>query len=499
MSKVLDEIVADLISFDPEFAKIEKDIRVLAQKMLVAKPHSEIDASFKKRLKNELLARAAQLKSMPSKSSFNPFKMQKFFYSLAGAAVALAVLFGVQNFNRVIPSSDSVAKFTVQSVAPRAFGSLAAGTGAVPATGRGGGGGAMTADSKIAPDLETYKYVYRGTLNLPSGEVEVLRRVKNSAATASLANSLAKFDFGLLDMSALQNVQVQNYNIVEDRDFGYAAFVNFEDGSVSLNQNSLKWPNPYLNCTAPDCYESLRLGRADMLSDAQILAAADELISQFKVNLKNYGAPEIIYDWQSELARFTGAESDFYFPESASVIYPLQVENKFVYNSSGDKEGLSVNVDQRSGRATNLYGLATQDYESSKYAAVTDEALFRKFLERGGLWWGGYLSEGANVVEIELGQPEQILLKYWNYANGASEELILPALRFPVISQNPNIYQKSVVVPLVAEILEQQDSIQPPILFREDVAVPVEAPKNEAVKNESEPSNTEGSNSKTLR
>ena len=84
MQKLINEIVTDLIKVDPEFAGMEKDLRKLVQKFLAAKPEAKIDAVFKKRLQNELRARAAELKikrGSDSKKPFNLFPMQKLAYS----------------------------------------------------------------------------------------------------------------------------------------------------------------------------------------------------------------------------------------------------------------------------------------------------------------------------------------------------------------------------------------------------------------------------------
>ena len=50
MQNLINEIVADLIALDSEFASLEEDLRKLVQKLLAAKPDAEIDEAFKKRL-----------------------------------------------------------------------------------------------------------------------------------------------------------------------------------------------------------------------------------------------------------------------------------------------------------------------------------------------------------------------------------------------------------------------------------------------------------------
>ena len=506
MPKIIDEIFADLISLDPEFAKIEPEIRALAAKMISAKPDCAIDSEFKNYLKNELLARIDEMKNVPPKSSFNFFPMQKLFFALGGAAVAIAVFVGVQNFDRIFaptPDSfesknfvvfDSDGEPKIVATGERAFGSLAGESVDLASStmaGKGGGGGiAPGVDTIIAPtDFEIYKYIYDEPIRFSLDEVAVLRRVKNSESSTNLARSLAQFDFDLVDLGALRDLEIQNFNLVENREYGYSVAVDLANGSISVNQNWEKWPDPYRDCIDSSCYENLRLQKSDMLTESEIIAIADELVRKFGVDLANYGAPEIQNNWKRELARFEGDESDFYFPESVSVVFPFEIDGKTVFTSGGTPDGITVTVNQRFGRAIGIYGLSSQNYESSNYAAVTDENLFRKFLERGGVS-GGYFSEGGKIVEVALGEPEEVLLRHWNYSDGENEELILPAMRFPIVSDNPNIYQAAVVVPLVAEILEQQNSAPPPMLLEEGI-LEIQKVEADAEQNNSEPDDSE--------
>jgi hypothetical protein len=182
--------------------------------------------------------------------------------------------------------------------------------------------------------------------------------------------------------------------------------------------------------------------------------------------LSTYGTPETENSWRDQLAMQENKQ-DFYYPDTAAVIYPLEVNGQTAYGSAGDKEGVRVTVNMRQKKVANVWGLMTQAYQSSAYQAVADEVLFKKFLERGGLF-GFYQVEGAKEVEVPLGEPQLVYLKYYQFKPGENNtELLVPAYLFPILEKpEPYFYQKSVVVPLAAEILQEADQQPSPVLFQ---------------------------------
>ncbi|MFH1375795.1 MAG: hypothetical protein ABIH35_03960 [Patescibacteria group bacterium] len=496
--KLVTEIVNDLIAVDSEFAGMGEDLQKLVKKLIEARPDAILDENFKKQLRSELRIKAQELKGETTEDSesspeqiSNLFKMQKLIYSLAGAALAVIVFFSYQQYGSEIFLMKGLDFETgIEKVESQAFGSLAQDVPAEAAFGRGGGGGGgggapeMMDMSMPAPEYTVDKFIYKGDISLPVGGINVLRRVKDAVSTGNLVRSLTKLDFDLADLGVFQEAKLQNFNIVEDKDFGYMASVDLRESNISLSQNYQRWPDPYRDCSyesEPDCYDSLRLGESDMLTDSEVLRVAAEFVNQFGINLANYGEPKIAYSWKEELARME-AEEDFYFPESVSVTYPLLIEGMPVYNQGGGEEGLNVTVDQRNKKVSGIWGLNTQLYQSSEYEAVSDEALFRRFLEKGGLW-GWIPPEDAEVKinEIILGEPEEVLMKHWKYEDGENEELIIPALRFPVLetAEDRYFYQEAVVIPLAAEILVEREAEPPFIGIPEPMPLETEVPEEE--------------------
>jgi hypothetical protein len=158
-----------------------------------------------------------------------------------------------------------------------------------------------------------------------------------------------------------------------------------------------------------------------------------------------------------------------------TVQYPLVVDGREVWEQGGyERSGLSVNVNIRTMKVTSFYGLQTQNYQSSNYAAETDKDRLLKFALQGDLWpQGNYPVENFQVkeVEVKLGTPEVKFMRYWKYDVNQSIELLVPALVFPVLETTPadgSFYKSAVVIPLAKEVLdsaEANNTITPPAIL----------------------------------
>jgi hypothetical protein len=145
----------------------------------------------------------------------------------------------------------------------------------------------------------------------------------------------------------------------------------------------------------------------------------------------DYGAPEVRNDG--------GA---------LSVFYPEAVNGMAVYSTSGEKIGLTVNVDTRYQQVESVYGLEVQNYDASSYGAIVDTANIIARAEQGAM--GASASAGASSAtgaaaatqEIGLGTPTRA---YVDEGNG----LLIPAFVFPVVGSDAYAAGSVVMVPLV--------------------------------------------------
>ena len=152
----------------------------------------------------------------------------------------------------------------------------------------------------------------------------------------------------------------------------------------------------------------------------------------------------------------------------------------------------------KSKRVSSAYGLTTQTYESSPYDVEADAKKILAYAETGGA--NSYRAEGAASVTLELGDPIQGFIKYYNYANAVSlkslnDELLVPALIFPIKDipkDDPNFYRTAVIVPLVKEVLDERmaglsGGVPTPLMMKGEasaVSGSVPVPASEAVKPE---------------
>jgi hypothetical protein len=157
-------------------------------------------------------------------------------------------------------------------------------------------------------------------------------------------------------------------------------------------------------------------------------------------------------------------------PEVLQVIYPQLLNGQLVWDEGGNsKAGVRVSVNLRNQEVEGIWNLTTNNYESSAYEAIQDFSEVIKIAEAGGWRNQGWFANGQ--AEVALGTPTRQLLKITNYQNGRSEELIVPALVFPVEKSGSNIYYRSaVVVPLIKELLAKDSASGPVRIMAEPAA-----------------------------
>ena len=433
--------------------------------------------------------------------------MHKFIYALGGAAVASLVLY-ITMINPMIPipsDRDSDAPkgpAVTEELNDEAFGDLAqeepantrpqsGGGGGVgemmirdsvgtPASevgyGQAGGGGVFTdgpvttgmENKMIAPD-EMYpymatEYIYSGDLKLDDAEtVTVMRRVQpKGSAKANLLDGT--FVDGLLNIDKLGSMSVINVTLSESGPEPLNVYVDFMDGSLSINRQINYMQRPDSNCQDEACFAQFRLKEKDMPTDARVFEIATKFLNDLGVDTSNYGDPVIAYNWR-DMRSMQPAGSDFYFPESMDVSFPYMINGSPVYDEWGNTSGMNVTVDVRLRAATGVWGLKVMKLESSEYDAVTDPAVLLAAVRQGGVY--GYLPEGATMVQATLGDPANVYVVHYKYDAKTQEnyELYVPALAFPVTKQAEGTYdnRKAVVVPLASELLQGDGRMDKPM------------------------------------
>lgn len=507
----INKIIAELIEIDPAFKDHEEDLRKVVADLIEAQPEVNLDPVFVAKLREELFEKNEELKSSSS-LLFNLLSM-KFFKSFGSGLIVSALLltpmfYLLWGMEKSLPSGtfeltgetstenalqitqvndNSFGKLTTQEESGNAKMSEPSG---LEFAGRGGGGGGMpmavesAVDSKmISPMImpyTQYRYIYDGDIVVPEEDVTVLRNIETESEVDT-KNLLKSLNLSLIKSSIFKNLTPQNITLSEDREFGLS--FNLNSNSVSISKNWNKWPNPNDNCLDEKCYEKNRLKLKDVPADAELIKIADQFIEKLNVNMSPYGEPIINKTWEDE-NRYLAKDQSPYIPTEISVLYPLVIDGQTVYSEWGTVAGLSVNVDILYKKAAGLQNLKYHQYESANYKSANVEDV-KKAVENGGRRFGySIMSEDtkAEIVEVKLGEPTQILtnIYQWNQEERSGQELLVPALSFPVLEdelkEDQRIYRKVVIVPLAQDLYEENDRPVPMPLIKQGMVEPMIEP-----------------------
>jgi len=478
MNQETQNILNDLYQIDNSFKKYEKQLIKIINELIQNKPEIMLDDNFRLELRNQLIYRVEELnkqsrslsstQSTEQKLTFNFMNHKKLYY-LAGA-LAIIVLLIAPAYYFINQSGNQIGfGLQISQQNSQAFGflgteqadqakdgvlGLGAGASAPRMIGGGGGGGGF---GMPAPDYISYNYRYAGDeFSMPENNLEVLKRLKGLNLSPSMENFLNKFNLDTIDLAKFSGSKLQNITFAEDKDFGYIININLEEGSITIDENYQKWPNPNTDCRDQDCYLKNQLEKSDLLDDETMISIAQKFINDYGINTAGYGQPEVDKRWQTS---YNYPENKDYIPEIISVIYPQIINGLLVYDDSGYKQGLSVNVNIRYKKVSNLTNFFAQNFQSSSYPTADAETI-KQFAENGGYHNFLYFDPAGKTAELELGTPQLAYIKIWKYSNNYSDELIVPCYIFPILNktENAGFWKDNIVVPLIQDLLEQDES-----------------------------------------
>ncbi len=458
--KKIEEILEELYLIDSNFRQYDGELKKLIKKLLAIKPDSKFDDNFKAELKIKLLKRIEEIKSQEKIgiSKFFDFLFNpKLSYAFSGAILSVLLLIpAIYYVNKSgylfgQPELDLSPMFSIDSVSDNAFGSLRS-IEQVQELGRGGDGsiqeGQVSAPQVMPPEFVSYNYVYKGDdLVLEQDKVEVLKRKKGGGERSGIMNLVNSLDFGIMNLSTFKNSKLSMISFVQDIDFGYGVSVNFSESSVSIHENWETWQYETRSVPTP-------LEISDVPGDEKLIEMANNFIKEHGINLSMYGDPEVEHSWKTNV------------PERILVLYPLVINDYYVYDQWGNKFGLRVDVNIRVMKVSGVYNLTSQNYEKSLYEAEMDFAEILKVAGKGGISLMRFPSSGK-TVDVEIGTPTLVYMKTWNIQSTETNELLVPAFLFPITKQpeEGTMYQNNIIVPLAKEILFESENHGPVFLL----------------------------------
>jgi len=507
MNEKIQTILEDLYKIDSSFRTKEPELKKMIEELLLSRPDTKFDQAFADTLRAKLLTEApvvspyteSAMSSLSLRSLFSILDFKRVGFGTAGLVVAVLVILPFVS-GRDVRDSGFTLEQIVTEKGSGTFGPLSysgdggrgavaqdmAGTEMMEAPVESGaanfGVSTMSAKSAAAPDSsgssrimiapyphEIIQYVYDGEpFTLTEKEGRVYMRTKGADAGKQIASLLAGADFGLLDLNGFDNLKARQIELYEDKEFGYAVSANFEEGAMYIMPNWQRW-NPVAYDTAVMSTKEAAVSEpgvgtsgSAVPDDASLITTASAFLKKYGISTDIYGTPMVdkrqfamVHQADPSMSSLVPAWS----PEQVSIIYPLILGGKEVYDESGAPYGLYVNINVRENKVSGVNNLTSQLYDSSAYALETDVQKVLSYVT--GSANDIYPGQNVQTKNIRLGTPTQVLMKYYSYSvNGAGQELYVPALRFPVTSQDMTpYYQTSILVPLVKEILDGRGNV----------------------------------------
>lgn len=495
-------VLNELYAIDPSLREHAADLERIVAELLAIRPEATVNSQFVKTLRASLQTRAAAGAAPDSRAAIIPSMKHPLFLTLSTATVAVAALLlivvvigprTVQTPSPASPSGSGTGVLIARQSA-HAFGNLSlSDSGAV---GMGGGGGLVGAPSPeratasapyatdasiVAPNIpvsdtknliapvppsEPYirdRYVYDGPLPAWDPQLSVYRHTPRSIDASALTALLSGMRLGTVDLGSFGSMNVQQVSFMQPDPQGYQVYVDVAGGTININQNN-NWPNPYAACREQSCYERLQLSPSDVPDDATLTGITDAFLNGHGISKDAYGSPAVDRAWSRVIPmvaeRAEISVRPLYTPDVITVIYPLVVEGTTVYDQSGNPFGLSVSVSVREKKVVSVWNLTTQQYDASSYDVITDEQAIRDMASRGDLYaqpFGQDPNERTNDMALQA--PERVLMQAYHVReDGVGEEILVPALRFPVSPDAVSAYggyRTAVMVPLVKGLLDQ--------------------------------------------
>lgn len=520
-------LVQEILSLAPELKEKENDVRRLVELLLESKPDITIDEQFVMELRTQLrnkvqtgVLEEINQESLVSRMSglFN----SKFAYAFAVMILTVLVVSPFMLRNGQISNSSVQLAFdtTIKDVKAGAFGDLsshddgvrtansdvameksftqkfameeaasseyyaneAAGMGGAPSvaptmptiamdvaidTDDGERMEADVTESMIAPMWKAQypKYIFRGDFPNMTDIGAVYRKVDSSLSSSGLAQLVNKLDLGVIDLGTFSGAQVRNLEVVSTGDPAYTISINFNRGTISL----------YKNWTGEDdvVYTSERSYNPAAIDKENVIRVADSFLKKHNIDISSYGEPEIdMLEYETYIGEVyesgVAVESLSYAPVyNVQVRYPLVLGGKKVVESSGYAVGMNVSVNVSGQYVEGVWGLETLAFERSEYPLITDESTILSMIEQGGYSSGYWREENGTEVEVDVYEPEVVLMKHWKYDSDyrTEKELFVPALLFQVDSKaarEKNMYvQNKFVVPLVEGVWQESNRLVP--------------------------------------
>ncbi len=465
------EILQDLYTLDPEFKQHEPKLRELITALLMSEPDTHFDTDFAQRLRSELVSTPKIQKSFIS--PYNPLLMNRMTYGITGGIITLmlivplaflasrktTILDPLLNRSEVKDASVKVGlKPQISEKGRSAFGPLAlatsvkisnASSSAVSDTGTL----AMTKTSATANQAASSSAPL-AVIPTPTPEPTMAMTMSVQADPANTSNTRKigvpvkyEYDGAELKLTESQGIVLKRtmgeesskqlsdlvkIDLSESKKAGYVISINAEEGLISINKTEQKWVKQE---STPATTNISKTVQPPALEDDVLISITNAFIKDHGIDTSTYSAPIVQ----------TG---------STTVLYPINLNSKEVYDLDGTRYGMHISVDTTEKKVQSVKNITSQIYESSKYPLETDSEKIISVIT--SLDTPIKKGSAVSAKKVLLDTPKNIFMRYWSYdeETGTTTELYVPSLLFPIKNPEKSAQRPQfVLIPLVKDFL----------------------------------------------
>lgn len=193
----------------------------------------------------------------------------------------------------------------------------------------------MAPDAMIYPpiDIPFYTYSYQGEITIPDEDLSVYKKTSMPFDSSDTAKIVKNLSLKEIDVTAFDRLGVSNITLAEDTEYGYMMNLDFINGTISMYQNYLKWPQP--TCDQSGCVQPPKLTEKDIPEDAEIIQASRDFIEKYQIDISQYGTPLVDKTWRIWYARSAEMGQEQIVPDMYTVTYPFMLDDKVLYQEGG--------------------------------------------------------------------------------------------------------------------------------------------------------------------
>ena len=439
MSRKIKKILNKLYSIDDGLKDYEKELKKFIGKLVDVYPPTKFDDDdFLRTLHKEVVDKEYDFEKIVKKIDVTDarpvsgFRMVQSSYRILGGIMLAVILMTAVTYyffdgSISAPVNGSFSSLSVSDAKSEAFGSF---------------------ENIFIEKNDNYtqdKFVFKEKeLVFELENMPVLKRVfyaKGQFNAESIFKDFSNFD--PLDPTLFRDEKLDTIFFSENRGYGYSVLIDMKNGSVNIAKNKEKWSGDSV------CGD----GACASVDNKRVLDVANSFVKAYDIDLASYSDGVVVKRWRSTLGGKPENNSSSEF-DTASVLYPLNINGKKVYDNTGHEFGIIVDVDLGSQRVSGVHNLYANSYESSIYDFVSDKDAILKYAERGGL--GHIFSGGSGAVE--MGAPENVYIRMMSTGKNSDHEFLIPALSFPVLNKevtDQDLSGASILVPLVKDVFER--------------------------------------------